>query len=1289
MLSQLKQRIDQVEIVSFDMFDTLIYRIYDNPTDLFLHIGQVHRDADFAKIRIQSEMQAREEKKKSGINEVTLEEIYALMPDKYKSLLQTELELEIKCCYGNREIKEVYDYAVSNGKIVLVSTDMYLPIKTIKAILEKAGCENYTRLFLSCETRRPKATGEMYEDMISAFSVDPSSILHIGDHAFTDFEMAEKKGLSAFLYLPSKIKGGDLHSSSYFAILRQYDESSVLSSITRGLIGINSDVLEKKGYWYQFGYKYAGIISYCYVQWLHNQIEKNRLDHIFFMLRDGYIFKRVFDYLYPEIHTEEIYGSRRLFMFAGAREIHDVDLRLLNPAKSRLSELSRKILKGRGKEDLNLIKGLTYEGFYKRFEIENDELKKRYQKRFPNQDEFLKTYEDIQAVQRFFEDNESVILECGENERRTIIRYFEHIKLLEGKSGIVDLGWKGSMLKGIEKICSLEKRDGEITGFYFGTHKHMEGKFKESPYAMEQGEAKAQSQKALLHDYAVNILELMFSAPHPSVIKIEEDNGTFLPVYQKVSEEEIKRIEASKEILDGVMDFVKDIHLFLKDWPAPESIDIACAPMEYFTTSVSRYDEMQIMKICFFTGIGSDDICFPINKHCLAQIGVVNPWPGDKSAESELVMRMQEAARNIGVGFTILDNFGHILDDETQKRTLDVVNPDNLDFVITTHYESHKSVDTFYYHAVWNPPEIPLNLEYYAESVTNNYISNDDYLIYDSGGMSNHLKTMLMNKPRSIEGASLLTGSFPTSVMYEPNLNNPKMFYCGMNWEKVVHNSNRHEGLFKLLDKTGKIKFFGPDVVETWGGLRPWEGYECYQYSIPFDGFSILKEINECGICLVISSDIHRRAGAVTNRAYEACAAGAVIISDNNEYMQKYFSDAALFINYNKNDPEDTYNQIMEKYQWIIEHQQLAIQMAKRAQEIFKQYFALEGQLMNIVKRHPYRFETIAQQLFAKNDTHTVLVTYVLNELDMKKAVYNLDHIIYNIKRQYYREIVLALAVDYSCAEKVKEYILDKIACVKVVPMALFDEKKSRALTDGQVIRKLQKMVPHMYFINTNAAEIWHYDHVTTLVRAIEDDGSEGAYAGRTLIHGDRWLRPERFDVYSKAELGSINDMNAFDIPGHFMFKASSHSMVPDYMFDNLDGLEQYAYADLITIRNNKKLSFTRRVTLVKDSGVTDRRYSVVPWEMQVRLLKDVIRFDLKETSGGGVIVSETGQAGLNYDIVGGAKDVIADFPVKLWLKMRYFKIRARLAGFNTKTGQKYMRKYNDAYYNFRTNNWR
>lgn len=1291
MISQLLEKINQAEVVSFDMFDTLIYRIYDKPTDLFVHMEQVYKCPGFSDKRMDAERKVREEYKKAGVNEVTLKEIYRKLPMEYRELAEKEMNFELKCCRVNTEMKKAFEYAIENKKLIVIASDMYLPMDIIEKILEKTGYVDYDKIFLSSETRRPKATGEMYEDIIEYVHQKKESVIHIGDHPFTDKEMPEKKGISSFLYLPSKERGGNIHMSSYFSILRKYDEYSIMASITRGIIGANADELKEKSYWYQFGYKYAGIISYSYMTWLYEQVLENKINQVFFMLRDGYIFKRVFDYLYPDIQTQELFGSRRMFMFTGAESIKDVDFHLINPSQNRLSNITKKIFGNRKNEDLNLLNGLTYKNLYERLEIENERLKNDYQERFPNQEDYLKTLEDIDNVQNFFENHETDILECGKEERKCLMHYLKSVGLFEGKCGIVDLGWKATMLKGIEKSCTLEKKQGNIIGFYLGTNQHIESKFQEVSYITHQGVAATQPEMSLLDIYAVNILELMFSAPHPSIMKIKEEGEMYYPVYQDVDFEEQKRIEASREILEGVMDFVKDIHEFLKDFPTKASSKVAGAPMEYFVTSVSKYDEMQIMKMCFFPGVGSDKTSFPINRHCFMHMGIVNPWPGDKSAESEIVMRMQQAAWNIGLGYTILDNFGHVLDQETQKRTLDIVNSDELDFVITTHYDSHKSVDSFYYHALWNPPEIPLNLEDYTERVTNNYISNDDYLIYDSGGMSNHLRTILMNKPRSIEDASLLTGSFPTSVMYEPNLKNPRMFYCGMNWEKVVHNSNRHEGLFKLLDRTGKVKFFGPDVVDTWGGLRPWEGYECYQYSIPFDGFSILKEINECGICLVISSDIHRRAGAVTNRAYEACAAGAVIISDDNEYMQKYFSDAALFINYNKSNPRDTYNQIMEKYQWIVEHPQDAKDLAKKAQEVFKKYFGLENQLMNIIKRHPYRFETIAKDLFAKNDSQTVLVTYVLNAQDINRARINLDIILHNIKRQYYREIILAIAADVSCADEIENYIRDKVACVKVIPMELFDIKGVRTLTDGQAIRRLQKMVPHTYFMNTNAAEIWYYDHVSTLVRAMEDeDGDcEGAYAGRTLIHADRWLRPERFDVYSKGELGSISDINAFDIPGHFIFKASSHSLVPDFIFDNLDGLEQYAYADLLAIRYEKKLSFSKRVTIVKDSGVNDRRYTVVPCEMQIRLIQDIIRFEMKNASTGGNIVTGSNAINYNVDVVGSAKDVLADIPVKLWLKMRYHKIRARIVGFGTNKGQKYMRKYDDEYYKFRTKNWR
>lgn len=83
-----------------------------------------------------------------------------------------------------------------------------------------------------------------------------------------------------------------------------------------------------------------------------------------------------------------------------------------------------------------------------------------------------------------------------------------------------------------------------------------------------------------------------------------------------------------------------------------------------------------------------------------------------------------------------LSNFSQILDRKTQLATDEFADADELDFVISTHYETHKTLDQFYYHALWNPPEIPLNLSDYDTRITSNYMMNDDFLIYDDGGMA-------------------------------------------------------------------------------------------------------------------------------------------------------------------------------------------------------------------------------------------------------------------------------------------------------------------------------------------------------------------------------------------------------------------------------------------------------------------------------------------------------------------------------------------------------------------------
>lgn len=646
-----------------------------------------------------------------------------------------------------------------------------------------------------------------------------------------------------------------------------------------------------------------------------------------------------------------------------------------------------------------------------------------------------------------------------------------------------------------------------------------------------------------------------------------------------------------------------------------------------------------------------------------AKIAVINPFPGSMSAEHEVILRMQRAAEEIGIDLVSCDTFGRKLDPETQELTKEKVDEKELLFAITTHYLSHKALDTFYYHTLWNPPEIPLNVAEYDGYITDNYVMNDDYLTYDFGGMKNHLKSILMRKPRDLEDCSTMTTSFPASAVMEPRLDSPMMFYCGMNWEKVVHNSNRHEGLFKLLDKTGKVKFFGPDYVKEWGGLRPWKGYKCYQYSIPFDGFSIIEEINKCGVCLVLSSDAHRRAAAATTRLYEACAAGAVIISDENEFVTHNFRDAALFIQYNKDNPQDTYQQIMEKYKWIIEHPKDALEMARRAQKIFLEKLTLNIQLEQIIANHPKRLAQIAKDLYATGTQGKVLTTYVLDTLDAEIAKTRLKSVIANIKNQAYPDIELAIAADKSISAEIDDYCVLNCVNVKVHGMQLFDSRKCRIMTDGQAIRKLQKATDYRFYINTKENETWFSDHITTLVRTMEDEDSVCASSG-VLADYDGLRRSFCFEKVNASHIYSrIWNSESFPASGQFLFSAECDQFLPDYLFDNIDGKEHYAYTGIVKYIHKKEIPFSNRMTLCVCPTEKPLSGKVLDDARQSRFIRDLIRHYLPE--GNASIVSGAGIA-----------KSLATFPIGLWTKTRFWKALMHRAWKNGRFHEKCREKY-------------
>lgn len=207
-----------VQVVSFDIFDTLLFRInpttgriITNPDDMFYLMEKHYGMPGFADKRLESEATLRAEtyspRNKTGFNEITLDGIYYGMKPKFQDMKHREIEWEIENCISNFPAFEWYNDYMKSDKKMIITSDIYLPADVIKEMLTRAHItrSHYSELYLSSEIGKTKSTGHLFDHVIQAENVSPNKILHIGDNKVSDYEHAKKKGLQALWYNGKKL----------------------------------------------------------------------------------------------------------------------------------------------------------------------------------------------------------------------------------------------------------------------------------------------------------------------------------------------------------------------------------------------------------------------------------------------------------------------------------------------------------------------------------------------------------------------------------------------------------------------------------------------------------------------------------------------------------------------------------------------------------------------------------------------------------------------------------------------------------------------------------------------------------------------------------------------------------------------------------------------------------------------------------------------------------------------------------------------------------------------------
>lgn len=526
------------DVISFDIFDTLVLRPFTKPNDLFKILGMKYYLSDFNRIRTNASALARD---KVEHREVKIEDIYKevnLMTNiDVKEGAKYEFEAEKNICYANPYMVQIFNTLVNSGKEVIIISDMYYSKKQIKEILDNCNIKGYTNLYISNEYKKSKKNHQLFEYVANKYKKN-KKIIHIGDTYESDIEPADLIGWDAYYY-PKTVT----FDNKIIKYRISYNIRSVYNAIIQNRFynGLTDDNITNSKY--KYGFVAGGFLALGYTKWIHDIAKNENYDKILFLSRDGDVLKKVYDYLYDDIPSEYVYWSRH----AGIKSTIERDL-----AYFIFQFIERRV---------KLTNKTTVKELLKDAEL--DFLIPKLKQISINKNQFINS--DIcDKIIMLIKDNIEEVRKISIDYKTAAKKYFEPILKNCSKVLIVDIGWKGSSLTSLKYLIEeVWKFPIIVKGTLIGNYAYKKGY---DTSMLQSGDIRAYAFSETLNmDYALihqknleisnSIVEALFSAKHATFVKyILNEKNEAIPVFSDKNSNN----EHVENIQHGIIDFVKD-----------------------------------------------------------------------------------------------------------------------------------------------------------------------------------------------------------------------------------------------------------------------------------------------------------------------------------------------------------------------------------------------------------------------------------------------------------------------------------------------------------------------------------------------------------------------------------------------------------------------------------------------------------------------------------------------------------------------------------------------------------
>lgn len=519
----LRREIDAHDVVSADLFDTLLMRRTLFPTDVFEIVDRRLREKGFAiEAFPQKRLEAERELNKNTVP--TLLEIYSRLLERCpitglspEELTRLEWETDRALLVPRKELCALLEEVCRSGKELYIVSDTFYTEDQLAVLLEDGGVTWYTDILASCEHRTDKGHGLF---QVLRQRIPGKTCLHIGDSEEADVKGPERSGYTGLqLY-----SGLELFEKT--GCLGLWDQIQSLSSriqagmLVAGLLNspFQFEEPERKLHVTEaraIGYLFFGPVMTSFVIWLYRQMRREGLRNLWFCARDGYLIQKLYDQLDYSICSVYFLTSRFAAIRAGMED----------------------------EEDVRYVEEMRFSGSLR------EQLRER----------FGISIEEADGERGRLLDYKEEILKAAEESRAHYRTYLRSLELAEGPIAFFDFVARGTVQMYIRRLT-----DRPLKGFYFSQldRAYMREKQLDILPFYEQEDS------GIFRNFY--LLEAVVTSPQPSVLTFDEHGEAVFGPETRTRE----NLECIRQIQEGILEYFQTFLALNPEWEQSEEKEL-------------------------------------------------------------------------------------------------------------------------------------------------------------------------------------------------------------------------------------------------------------------------------------------------------------------------------------------------------------------------------------------------------------------------------------------------------------------------------------------------------------------------------------------------------------------------------------------------------------------------------------------------------------------------------------------------------------------------------------------